>query len=184
MRTSAGFGQDKVTVRLRRTTGETGQLREFCVQVLPEGNYQTVFIKPNWVKHREDPAFPIGALVTSTALIEAAIQACLTRYPEVREIVVGDAPLKSCEWDLLMSQTGTDRLMAKYGGFERPGIGFQDLRRETYGPGTWQQTNRKHCNHGDPKGYREVVLDETSFLDPISDNREKFRVADYSSEKT
>src|SRR5215467_4421978 len=124
MRTSAGFGQDEVAVRLRRTTGETTQLREFCLEVLPEGNYKTVFIKPNWVRHQDDSAFPVEGLVTSTALIEATIDACLARYPEVREIVVGDAPLKTCDWDLLMSQTGMGRLMAKYAGFERPDIRF------------------------------------------------------------
>jgi hypothetical protein len=142
MRTSAGFGQDKVSVRLRRTTGETSQSREFCLHFLPEGNYKTVFIKPNWVKHREDPAFPIEALATSTALIEAAIGACFTRYPEAREIVVGDAPLKSCEWELLMSQTGTDRLMAKYGGFKPQSV-VQVLRAA--GLGLKHRTGRRGC---------------------------------------
>jgi len=135
MRTSAGFGQDKVSVRLRRTTGETSQSREFCLHFLPEDNYKTVFIKPNWVKHREDPAFPIEAL-------EATIGACLTRCPEVRESVAGDVPLKSCEWDLLMSQTGTDRLMTKYGGFEPQSIA-QVLRAA--GLGLTHRTGRRGC---------------------------------------
>ena len=183
MRKTAERGQDKVVVRLRRTTGETKQLLEFCLQVLPEGNYKTVLIKPNWVRHAEDPAFPIEALVTSTVLIEATIEACLARYPEVREITVGDAPLQSCDWERLMSQTGTDRLIAKYGGLQWPRIRFQDLRMQTGGHGK-RPANGKGCNHGDPKGYREVILDQASFLDPISDNRKKFRVADYSPEKT
>jgi uncharacterized protein (DUF362 family) len=171
-------------VRLLRTTGELRQLQEFCLQVLPEGNHQTILIKPNWVKHSEDPTFPIAALVTSTALIEATIEACLARYPEVQEITVGDAPLQSCEWDLLMSQTGMDRVIAKYSGFHRPHIRFQDLRREIYRHGNRLHANGNPRNFGDPKGYREIVLDQSSFLDPISDTRKRFRVADYSTEET
>src|SRR5215813_5846243 len=174
----------RASVRIQRTAGKIEQLREFCLQVLPEGNYRTILIKPNWVKHREDPAFPIEAQVTSTTLIEATIEACLAKYSEVREITVGDAPLQSCEWDLLMSQAGADRLIAKYRGLQRPNIWFRDLRREVYRRGRRLPPNGYGWNGGDPRGYREVVLDQASFLEAISDHREKFRVSDYCPEKT
>lgn len=171
-------------VRLRRLRGECGELEDFCRQVLPDGDYKTILIKPNWVKHQEDPAFPITALVTSTNLIEAAIEACLAKYPGVEEITVGDVPLQSCDWGLLVSQTGIDRLIAKYAGVQRPKIRFLDLRREIYRDGKRLQPDSRNGSFGDPKGYREVTLDQASFLEPISDASEKFRVADYSPQET
>ncbi|HET9365374.1 MAG TPA: DUF362 domain-containing protein, partial [Candidatus Angelobacter sp.] len=171
-------------VRLRRLRGERGELQDFCRQALPDGDYKTILIKPNWVKHQEDPAFPIAALVTSTDLIEATVEACLAKYPGVQEITIGDVPLQSCDWGLLVSQTGINRLIAKYADIQRPKIRFLDLRREIYRDGKRLQPDRRNGGFGDPKGYREVTLDQASFLEPISDASEKFRVADYSPQET
>src|SRR4051812_46052960 len=68
-------------VRVRSVRKESGELEDFCLSALPAGNFKTILIKPNWVKHQEDPAFPIAALVTSTDLIESVIEACLRKYP-------------------------------------------------------------------------------------------------------
>lgn len=171
-------------VCLRRLRSERGELQEFCSQALPEGDYKTILIKPNWVKHQEDPAFPIQALVTSSDLIEATIEACLARYPGVQEITVGDVPLQSCDWDLLVSQAGVDRLIAKFAEIQRPKIRFLDLRREIYRNGKRILAENAPGSFGDPRGYREVTLDQASFLEPISDSSEKFRVADYSPVET
>ena len=40
-----------------------------------------IVIKPNWVMHETDPAFPIAALVTDARVIEATVEACLVLYP-------------------------------------------------------------------------------------------------------
>lgn len=151
--------------------------------MLPAGNFKTIFIKPNWVKHQEDPAFPIDALVTSAKLIEAAIEACLHKYPDAQEITVGDVPLQSCDWELLVRQTGINHLMAKYKNMARPRVRFLDLRREIYRGGRRLQSGA-NAGFGDPKGYCEVRLDRQSFLEPISEASEKFRVADYSPQET
>ena len=74
---------------------------------------RTILIKPNWVRHEEDDNFPIRALVTSTQLIEAVVEACLVKYPEVEEITVGDVPLQGCDWSKLMRQAGIDRLRSE-----------------------------------------------------------------------
>lgn len=171
------------SVRVRHVRNDGRELQEFCLSVLPIGSFRTILIKPNWVKHQEAPAFPIAALVTSTNLIEAAIEACLRKYPDVEEITIGDVPLQSCDWELLIRQTGIDRLMAKYRDITRPSIRFLDLRREIYREGKRLQAGDGFV-FGDPKGYREVRLDQQSFLEPISDANEKFRVADYSPQET
>jgi len=50
---------------------------EFIRRNLPEGSFRRIVLKPKWVKHEEHPEFPIAALVTSTALIEACSRARL-----------------------------------------------------------------------------------------------------------
>jgi uncharacterized protein (DUF362 family) len=144
---------------------------------------RTILIKPNWVRHEEDDNFPIRALVTSTQLIEAVVEACLVKYPEVEEITVGDVPLQGCDWSKLMRQAGIDRLMRKYKSRESPRIRFVDLRRELAVVTDGFIRKIPNTAGGDPKGYREIILDQESFLDPISEDEKAFRVSDYSPEK-
>lgn len=159
-------------------------LRSLCGEFLPEGPFTRITVKPNWVKHEENPAFPINALVTSCDLIEAVIDACLEKYPTVAEITVGDVPLQSCDWDLLVRQAGITRLEAKYSRYKTPRIQFLDLRRERFHlrAGFMVASNGNH--RGDPRGYQEVTLDGDSHLEKISHSAERFRVSDYSPEET
>lgn len=187
--------------RPREESNEMKDHRETCVVVtlgnasdsakgtvysvkLPEGSFRKIVLKPNWVRHEEDPAFPVEALVTSSSLIEVVIDACLENYPMVEEITVGDVPLQSCDWQRLIKQAGIERLMEKYGGYAKPRIRFLDLRREYAESSGGYLRKVPSPSGGDPKGYREVVLDDTSFLDPISGDGSDFRVSDYSPEQT
>jgi uncharacterized protein (DUF362 family) len=151
---------------------------------LPGGDFRRILVKPNWVRHEEVPAFPIEAMVTNSSLIEAVIEACLAKYPAVEEIIVGDVPLQGCDWPKLVSQAGIDRLMRKYETLESPRIRFVDLRRELAVVTDGFIRKIPNAAGGDPKGYREVILDQESFLDPVSEDEKAFRVSDYSPEKT
>ena len=151
---------------------------------LPAGDFRTVFIKPNWVKHQESALFPISALVTDTSLIDSTVRACLETYPGVEDIIVGDIPLQSCDWDLLVGQARIDELIRKYDKWHKPRIRFMDLRRERVRERGGFLAKDSASADGDPAGYREVVLDERSFLEPISGDRERFRVSDYDPQET
>lgn len=153
----------------------TRQVRD----LLPDGAFRRICVKPNWVLHAEHPEFPIGALVTSPVLIRATIDACLERYRDLEWITVGDVPLQSCEWERMARQSGLDEVMAAYAGRTAPVIRFLDLRRERFRRERGFLVEDTTAHEGDPLGYREVVLDEASFLDPISDRRARFRVSDY-----
>lgn len=158
-------------------------LRDFVARLLPDGDFRRVVLKPNWVKHAERPEFPIEALVTSTALIDTTIEACLARYPRLERISIGDVPLQTCDWDVLIRQTGVDRLIEKYRGHTRPEIRFLDLRRERWRPrGGFMELDSAHP--GDPLGYSEVVLDGSSLLEEVSHNADSFRVSDYDPAET
>lgn len=154
------------------------QLRALVLKHLPPGDYRRIVIKPNWVKHETSPHFPIVALVTSSELIDAVLEACLDKYATAETITVCDVPLQTCDWPALCAQSGINRLMDKYRTLQRPQVRFLDLRRERLleQDGFFRPDSDPA---GDPLGYREVVLDRASFLEPISDERERFRVSDY-----
>lgn len=145
---------------------------------------QNIVLKPNWVLHESDPAFPIKALVTDSRVIEAAVDACLKLFPSAESIMVGDCPLQSCEWPKMCRQSGLERIIAKYTR-EAPGkVKFRDLRREVFAKDSSGFMLPSDTEHGDPMGYREVRLGARSHLEPISDQAHLFAVNDYTSSVT
>lgn len=166
------------------TAAKRRSLREIIAAELPGGPFRHIMIKPNWVLHQTNAHFPIAALVTSTRLIEETIEACLERYPTVREITVGDAPMQTCEFDLMSRQSGLAEIVARYQDQHRGvRIRFLDLRRERFRARNGFQM-RGDCRDGDPRGYREVVLDGRSYLEEISREANSFRVSDYDPAQT
>ncbi len=156
---------------------------QWASSVLPEGAFRHIVIKPNWVQHESSPDFPIRALVTSADLIDVVIAACVEKYPDAETIVVGDVPLQSCDFNLMLKQSGMERVMERWKNHAKPRISFRDWRRERYELVDGYMQKDETGDFGDPAGYREVVLDALSFLDPISSQREKFRVSDYDIER-
>ncbi len=155
----------------------------FILRNLPDGVFRKIVIKPNWVKHEEHAEFPIAALVTSTALIDECIAACLKKYPGLEKISVGDVPLQTCDWAALIVQTGVDQLIEKYRGSSAPLVQFLDLRRERWIPKDgFMELDSAHP--GDPSGYSEIVIDHTSLLEEVSHNADSFRVSDYDPAET
>ena len=158
-------------------------LEKIILDYLPDGNFSKILLKPNWVKHEENPEFPITALVTHVRLIESVINACSQKYRMVQEIIVGDIPLQSCDWDALIRQSGVDSLIEKYSGSKNPAVIFADLRKER-----WHLENGfmifEDEHNGDPSGYVEINVDDQSLLEEISHNAERFRVSDYDPKET
>jgi len=170
-------------VGVRTDTHNVTALRALFMRILPTGTFKRILLKPNLVMHQSNPQFPITAMVTDTRIIHAAIAACLDKYPTIESLIVGDAPLQSCDWDLLLQQTGLSRLMERFERYRLPRVSFVDLRKEKFRciDGYLMPDDREG---GDPSGYREVVLDHESFLDPISAAKERFRVSDYDHQLT
>ncbi len=179
----ATFPRSLPMIALDIALGADPDLRTFVSRNLPDGEFRKVVLKPNWVKHAERPEFPIEALVTSTALIEATIEACLAKYPGLEKITVGDVPLQTCDWDLLIRQSGVFRLIEKYRERTGPTIQFLDLRRERWRPvGGFMELDSGHP--GDPLGYTEIIIDGSSLLEEVSHNADSFRVSDYDPAET
>ena len=71
-------------------------------RVIPPG--ARVLVKPNWVMHRNKGPWGMAPLLTAPELIRAVTERAL-RTAAAR-VVVGDAPLQSCDWDTLQSESG------------------------------------------------------------------------------
>ena len=143
-----------------------------------------IVIKPNWVLHETDPAFPIRALVTDARVIEATVESCLEIFPDAESILVGDCPLQYADWPLLCRQSGLEPVIDRLAAHSKGKVVFQDLRREIFRQDGDNFLAASNGNHGDPRGYREVELGGRSHLEPISDQSDRFAVNDYSSAVT
>jgi uncharacterized protein (DUF362 family) len=154
-------------------------LTRLALTYLPDGEFRRIFIKPNWVRHQKDEAFPIECLVTSPALIDALIEACLIKYPSAKRIVVGDVPLQDCDWERRAEQAGINDLRRKDRSVVHPMVRIADLRRERFRNAGGYLASESWQAGGDELGYREVVLDQESFLEEVSESSCLFRVSDY-----
>ncbi len=143
-----------------------------------------IVLKPNWVLHETDPAFPIRALVTDPRLIELTLEACLELFPSAESILVADCPLQSCDWPLLCRQSGLDRVIDRFRKREPDRVAFRDLRQEVFAKDEQGFLRPSSAPHGDPRGYRVVSLGNRSHLEPLSSQAKRFAVNDYSTEVT
>ncbi len=143
-----------------------------------------ILIKPNWVLHQTDPAFPIEALVTDARVVEATVLACLELFPSCDSIVVGDCPLQYADWRLLRRQSGLDAVIDRLHRRAAGKLEVLDLRRESYRQGPQGFLEPTGEPPGDPRGYREVELGASSHLEPLSAEADRFAVNDYSASTT
>jgi len=143
-----------------------------------------IIIKPNWVLHETDPAFPIAALVTDARVIEATVDACLKVFRDAESILVGDCPLQWADWPLMCRQSGLQPLIDRLSKSSNNNVTFRDLRKEVFRRDENNFLLPANSEHGDPRGYREIELGTRSHLEEISDQAEKFAVNDYSAAVT
>jgi uncharacterized protein (DUF362 family) len=69
--------------------------------IITEGS--RVVIKPNFVLHANQGKGGILPLITHPALVVAAVEEALKAHPS--EVLVGDAPIQSCNFDELLRTT-------------------------------------------------------------------------------
>ena len=134
-----------------------------------------VLIKPNFVLDRNEGRWGMEPMVTHQSVVKAIVKAALLAEP--KEVVVGDAPLQSCDFGHLLEVTNlknwSDELIKADPRFK----GIRDFRRTT-------------CEFID--GVRvaaEDLIPEDSFvlfdlrtdslLEPITEEQENFRVTCY-----
>jgi uncharacterized protein (DUF362 family) len=156
------------------------ELRQACGHLHPG----RIVLKPNWVLHETDPAFPISALVTDARVIEAAVEACLDLFPQATSILVADCPLQYADWPRLCRQSGLAPVMERLRRSAPGKVEFRDLRQDVFAQADGSFLTSAQAEHGDPEGYCSVALGGRSHLEAISDQADRFAVNDYSASIT
>ena len=168
-----------------RASGRIGavvrdELRRWAGHLQP----RRILIKPNWVMHEVDPAFPIAALVTDARVIVETVRAAFEQFPSVQQVTVGDCLEQRADWPRLCDQSGLTPhipiLEAEYAGR----LAFRDLRKTVFKAVGDSLVEDPDAPHGDPAGYREVQLQGESHLEPIADQSDRFSIHDHDTSLT
>src|ERR1035438_9449916 len=94
-------------------------------RVIPKG--ARVLVKPNLVLHQNEGPGGMDCLVTHASLIRAAVEAALKT--EAAEVLVGDAPIQGCDFDVLIEKTGLRNCASAQTARDPRFKGVRDFRR-------------------------------------------------------
>jgi uncharacterized protein (DUF362 family) len=135
-----------------------------------------VVLKPNFVLHRnENRKGGILPLVTHQSLIKAVAAEVLKANPA--EVVVGDAPVQSCEFDALLRVTGSRAWAEDLARRDRRFRGIRDYRRTICRVVNGVRLPEEDLQPAD--NYVLYNLGCDSLLEPLTDDRNSFRVTCY-----
>lgn len=142
-------------------------------RVVPPG--ARVLIKPNLVLHQNEGSGGLDCLVTHCSLIRAAVEAAL--QTDAAEVVVGDAPIQGCNFDVLVENSGLRRWAQSQMAADSRFKGVRDFRRTI---GVLVHGVRVAAEDLQPEDrFTLFDLGRQSLLEPISAAQNPFRVAWY-----
>ena len=169
-------GKDEIAAAVGRISHRLGWGDESAPfeRVVPSG--ARVLIKPNWVMHRNKGPWGIEPLLTHESLIRTVAEAAL-RSPAA-EIVVGDAPLQSCDFEELLRTTGLGRWSENLRAREARFGGVHDFRRTKC---VFREGLRVPFEDQSPmENFVLFDLATESLLEEITNGRRSFRVTRYN----
>jgi len=175
--------KDRENLTLEYLSGQYNeQILENKVHILFENcldasivNGKRILIKPNWVRH----CISVNdkwCLCTNESLILTALAILLEMNPA--SIIIADAPIQGCNWDKLLSGYFFDKCKY-YSGIYHVPIVIKDFRKVVYNSVTNEiiKDDRSNTNY--------IIFDmgKRSFLEPITEDRNKFRVTCYNPDE-
>lgn len=134
-----------------------------------------VLIKPNFVLHHNQSNGGMDPMITHQSVVRAVVQAAL--QTEAAEVVVGDAPIQTCDFAALLETTGLGAWAQSMTKADSRFKGVKDFRRTTA-----QYVNGVRVAEENKLPEDEFVLFDLaseSLLEPITDDTEDFRVTCY-----
>jgi uncharacterized protein (DUF362 family) len=134
-----------------------------------------VLIKPNLVLHRNQGTGGLEPLVTHPSLIRAVVEATL--LADASEVIVGDAPLQSCDFSDLLERTGLDVWADEAMKSDLRFRGIRDFRRTTCIVVGGIRKAKEELLPEDR--FTLFDLGQDSLLEPISGEDHRFRVTWY-----
>jgi uncharacterized protein (DUF362 family) len=134
-----------------------------------------VVIKPNFVTHANRGTGGLLPLVTHPAVVRSVVDEVLKSHAS--EVIVGDAPIQSCDFEELLRVTGLsdweDDLLKREPRFK----GIRDFRRTISKVENGSRVARIDVQPEDE--YVRFDLGTESLLEPVSGKKNKFRVTSY-----
>lgn len=141
-----------------------------------------VLIKPNLVKEYDPLKSDNDALITHGSIIRAIIDFVHIALNGSGSITIGDAPIQSANFDLLMETSGINKIKDFYNKNSDLKINLIDFRKEMISYDRIRGFKRKELK-GDPQGYIAIDLKENSELLKFAEDYEKFRVTNYDKKE-
>lgn len=134
-----------------------------------------ILLKPNWVLHDRKNGDEI-CLRTNDNLLIALVEVLLDNKPSC--IVIGDAPIQGCNWDKMLSKSFYDEISMLSAKKNIP-IEIKDFRRVTFNP----ELNNPVRERNPISDYVIFDLGDKSHLEPISTDKNNFRVTSYNPDR-
>lgn len=134
-----------------------------------------VLLKPNFVREIKKEGEEI-CLTTHPNFILAALKVIMENNP--LSVIIGDAPIQNCRWDLLLSQEFQDTVRKLSEEYDVP-VKIVDFRKVIFFP----QSNTFDKSSRTDDDYLIFDVGERSLLDPVTDKENKFRVTNYNPDR-
>lgn len=173
---SADYSSSEISSAIRRNAENLDwfeETRGAFGRVIRKG--AKVLIKPNFVIHKNQRNGGLLPLITHQEIIKTVVAEVLKAEPS--QVIVGDAPVQSCNFDALLRETKLDEwandLRQKDARFK----GIIDFRRtiSNFAGGVRQAEENL-------RGMENFVLfnlGKDSLLEPLTDDKNSFRVTSY-----
>lgn len=170
---SLNIYKNKTVDQLSKYYDSIKKLKSLILEVVTNLNItnQTVLLKPNWVRHPINETDNL-CLTTHNNFIFAALEIILEKNP--RRIIIGDAPIQVCKWGELVDKNFYNKIDEYSKKFNKP-ITIKDFRRVILN----KEKNIVQKNRKDLSNYVIFDMAEKSYLEPISSDKQIFRVTDY-----
>lgn len=136
-----------------------------------------VVVKPNWVMHENRGSGSLNGLVTHPSVVRALLDFVYIALGKEGTVVVGDAPLQSCNIDLLWKSQDWFTIPRFYESHSKLKVVLDDWRLELYHR-QGKLTFRKELRQSDDR-FVVVDLGKESLLEPVAHDYENFRVTNY-----
>ena len=138
---------------------------------------QQVLIKPSIVLHRNIASLPYESVVTHGSLVRAVTDYALKALNGTGRLVIGDAPVQQCDFDLANEKSGVQGVVNYYG---RQGINI-DLLDFRFVVSNHGKSGQRVEREGDTAGFTLVNLAQESMHRQASELTEKFAPTHYDA---
>jgi uncharacterized protein (DUF362 family) len=139
---------------------------------------QQVLIKPNWVFHENHGPGGLASLVTDTSVLRPLIDYALRALDGRGRLLIGDAPLQSADFAVIIEQSRIASLVASL-DLRGTAVEVRDFRQNVCQLDSqgWVVDHRK--TEQAPEDFCTVDLGPRSLLCEVAENSRRFRVTNY-----